>query len=97
MQSQCTTCTYTPLDDTKQQIRLLHIRPLAGHKDTATIECFLSLVSLEDHPIFEALSYVWGDPTDAAIIDLEGHRMPVTVNLHSALKHLRYTDEERII
>lgn len=43
------------------------------------------------HPFqrYFALSYVWGSPADPKHITLQGHRFPVTRNLHSALRRLR--------
>lgn len=43
------------------QIRLLTIQPGEPEDD---IQCSLTTVSLDDQPKYEALSYVWGDPTD---------------------------------
>jgi len=61
------------------------------------IHCHLSIVSLQDSPCFEALSYVWGDPHTAKVVILDGHEFPVTANLHLALTHLQRLDKERVI
>jgi hypothetical protein len=53
--------------------------------------------TLEDNIPFEALSYTWGDPTPTGIIHLDGSQLPLTANLESALKHLRFTNMSRII
>ncbi|KAI1122321.1 heterokaryon incompatibility protein-domain-containing protein [Nemania abortiva] len=49
---------YKPL--TNAQIRLLTIEPGKIEDD---IQCSLTIVSLDDKLKYEALSYVWGDPT----------------------------------
>ncbi|KAH9238291.1 hypothetical protein K456DRAFT_1746444 [Colletotrichum gloeosporioides 23] len=46
-------------------------------------------VSLGDHPSYHALSYVWGDPTPAATIKVNGQCLPIGQNLQAALLQLR--------
>lgn len=85
---------------TKRQVHLLHLLPpVEGHSnhpvdatasepaatDAAIIRSEFSVVSLNDQPSFEALSYVWSDPTSDATVKLAGHLMPNTRNIHSAL------------
>ncbi|KAF2432246.1 hypothetical protein EJ08DRAFT_585818, partial [Tothia fuscella] len=38
---------------------------------------------------YVALSYVWGDPNDTTDIMVNGHTIPITVNLASALNAFR--------
>ncbi|KAF1925788.1 uncharacterized protein M421DRAFT_423346 [Didymella exigua CBS 183.55] len=97
-----TTYIYTPLDETKRQICLLHLLPALKAEPYAHaikqslevdtngegIRCAFSIVSLDDEPQFEALSYVWGDRESDAVVELKGHSRPFTSNLHSALEHL---------
>ncbi|KAJ5641163.1 Heterokaryon incompatibility [Penicillium herquei] len=88
-------CILYPLDKARQEIRLLTINP---EKDrTRTISCSLHTVSLQDFPYFEALSYVWGDPTEQRSILVDAEQIPVTQNLATAMSHLRYTDKPRTI
>ena len=47
--------------------------------------------------LYEALSYVWGDLDNLSSIYIGEHDLPVTVNLHGALSHLRNLSLERII
>lgn len=98
---------YTALDNSKRQVRLVHLHPfletgtekISDTKDDEAnvIHCTFSLASLDDNPTYEALSYVWGDPRVTKPIDLHGHPFPVTSNLFSALKHLRLRDTERVL
>lgn len=125
MEAQKTTYTYTPLNEGRSEIRLLHLHPLCprtkrsesikdieasaidhlvaslhiedGYISSDDVCCSFSVVSLDDSPNFEALSYVWGDPHNVMPISLEGHGFPVTVNLHCALASLRSKDQERIL
>lgn len=61
------------------------------------IRCTLTTVSLIDEPFYEALSYVWGNPTNRCDINLQDVSFPVTINLESALRYLRYRDLPRIL
>jgi hypothetical protein len=101
MEAQQTTYTYTPLDEARREIRLLHVFPKPNHREDTintvndnTIYCSFSIVSLDNPPEFEALSYAWGDPKQVVSIWLEGHKIQVTMNLHCALDNLRFTEEE---
>ncbi|CAM1509004.1 Fc.00g027430.m01.CDS01 [Cosmosporella sp. VM-42] len=77
---------YEPLDTTKSEIRLLDI---LSDGPGSTVNCSLRTVSLDDKPVFTALSYVWGDPAKSCEIILNGNRIGVTTNLESALRHVR--------
>jgi len=46
---------------------------------------------------YEALSYVWGDIRDSAIILVDGRIVSVTKSLETALRHLRYPDKPRTL
>ncbi|KAI8953831.1 heterokaryon incompatibility protein-domain-containing protein [Xylaria longipes] len=77
---------YTPLNPSKKQIRLL---TLLNGEWNDEIKCKLYVVSLDDEPKYEALSYVWGSPTDLVDIDIDGIAFSVTQNLYAALRRLR--------
>jgi hypothetical protein len=109
MENRSTTYTYSPLDESKRQIRLLHILPAARSSNSANqgqenlttthvddIHCTFSVVSLNDHVEYEALSYVWGDTNDRITIYIHGHPSKITRNLYAALLHMRQA-EERIL
>ncbi|PVH73028.1 HET-domain-containing protein, partial [Cadophora sp. DSE1049] len=81
-------------------IRLLILQP--AHDIDATVECNLINTTLSecaddvvDH--YSALSYVWGDAKDTRMISLHGKPVHVTVNLDSALRHMRDTTRTRKI
>ncbi|KAI0873283.1 heterokaryon incompatibility protein-domain-containing protein [Hypoxylon argillaceum] len=77
---------YTRLDPSKKQIRLLK---LMNGEWNDRIRCELYVVSLQDSPKYEALSYVWGPLTDLVDIDVNGVTFSATQNLHAALRRLR--------
>ncbi|KAI1078102.1 major facilitator superfamily domain-containing protein [Whalleya microplaca] len=76
--------TYRAL--TGSEIRLIVIR--LGLPDDPII-CKLEYASLDEHPVYCALSYVWGDPNVTKNIELNGKPFPVTVNLYDALRQIR--------
>jgi hypothetical protein len=41
-------------------------------------------------PTYDALSYVWGDPSESKLIICDGSFIRVTANLHAALLRLRH-------
>src|SRR6266576_3670265 len=89
---------YSSLPPGHNGIRLLRLMP---NKDkTAPIKCQLFNYSLQSDQrthLYEALSYVWGNPNKTVPIFISGHRFYITENLHAALWHLRDCSIERII
>jgi len=85
---------YHPLVGDRKQIRVLTVEP--GMWD-ATVACQLDIVDLDGSISYEALSYVWGDNTQPGSILLHGILHPVTPNLESALRYLRYEDRPRVL
>ncbi|CCT66538.1 related to heterokaryon incompatibility protein (het-6OR allele) [Fusarium fujikuroi IMI 58289] len=85
---------YAPLDTDRREIRLASIVPGRWSED---VYCELKVVSLDETPTYEALSYTWGDPLDKTPIFLNGLTFLVTKNLHWALRRLRHCDETRYI
>ncbi|TGO53682.1 hypothetical protein BCON_0119g00050 [Botryotinia convoluta] len=83
---------YHTLEVSKKEVRLVTLLPGDFSND---IHCTLTTVSLIDEPVYEALSYVWGSPTNKCDINLQGVSFPVTTNLESALRCLRYRDLPR--
>jgi Heterokaryon incompatibility protein (HET) len=76
---------YSPLDITKDEIRLLYSQPGAVDDE---ISCPFSITSLDKPQGYEALSYAWGDLTVTAPIKIDRQLYHVTVHLHTALKYL---------
>lgn len=77
---------YQPLSPDEDQIRALVLH--AG-KVNELLKCSLRVISLEDNPVYEALSYTWGDVNVTRPIEVEGAIFDATVNLERALRHLR--------
>ena len=81
------------LVDTHLSIRVLHLLPAKSSLDD--IECRLQVVRLVDDPVYEALSYTWGDESHRRYISVNDQRFSVTSNLWAALRYLRHTSETR--
>lgn len=62
-------------------------QPLADR--SGPIRCRLEPVSLDEAPVYNALSYVWGDPNDTREIIVDEAPVQVTANLHAFLRHYR--------
>ena len=85
---------YSPLFD--RQIRLLTLSPALRQSDP--IVCNLHVVSLEgEKPIYEAISYVWGDPKVTVPIEVSNRPFQVTANLATALRRFRNVGGRRIL
>jgi uncharacterized secreted protein with C-terminal beta-propeller domain len=83
---------YSPLDPSKREVRLLTFdQSNVSRKDLPkTIACTLTTHSLDGtFTAFDALSYVWGNPSITKPVYINGHRVYVTTNLYDALDVLR--------
>jgi hypothetical protein len=76
-------------------IRLLHLLPATDINNP--IESRLEAVALDKNPVYEALSYCWGDSTQLQEIKCNNQGFQVTENLFSALQHLRNEHTERTL
>lgn len=87
---------YKPLDDSSDSIRLIVLKP-ADYRDEATVRCELIHVKFRDKPIYEALSYTWGNADDTRTILIDGIEVSVGANLYEALSFLRAKSGDRIL
>jgi hypothetical protein len=85
---------YVSLDPAKNTIRLLGLLP---GEASDHIQCEIKEVPLSQKPVYEALSYAWGDPTACVTITVENKQHAVTRSLDIALRHLRSTTEVRVL
>jgi hypothetical protein len=85
-------CAYqeTPLGSAGRNIRVLKLLQSSDDNDaTSDICCELSIMSLDDRPVYQALSYVWGPEESDKFILLNGERFRIRENLYDCLWHLR--------
>lgn len=83
------------LDDPDLHIRLVELEPSADI--TAPVRCTLRKARLHSDLRYSALSYVWGDPTCASTIYVNGVETKVTENLEFAMRRIRDGTSERVI
>jgi len=60
--------------------------------DDSPMDCTIEVVSLNNHPLYFALSYTWGDPNDLTSITLDGSVIQATRSLKEALRHLQHKE-----
>ncbi|KAK4494826.1 hypothetical protein PRZ48_014182 [Zasmidium cellare] len=75
---------HQPLDDTRQQIRLLRFT----NHDKEEPACELSKVDISSAPPYAAISYTWGSPQDQRRIAINGKSFDVWQNCHYALTQI---------
>lgn len=75
-------------------IRLFVLDPGTDH---APLVSSLQLVRIDQMPPYEAISYVWGDPTKTVVLVCDGAKLGITCNLSSALRRLRRADGTRLL
>jgi Heterokaryon incompatibility protein (HET) len=78
---------YQPLDPSRLELRRLTLSP-AGFDDN--LYGTLDIVSLNDRPNYDALSYVWGEDLARTPMIIGGTEISITPNLDDALRHLRH-------
>lgn len=84
---------YEPLEGPRN-IRVLHVHPgLPGD----LLSCHLEHVDLNLNPTYEAISYVWGNPSFSHSILCDGRRIVVTKSLNDVLQRLRLRDQQRTV
>jgi hypothetical protein len=85
---------YTQLDATARGIRLiaLHSVPSPDNNGVDPVICDIFTASLNHSPIYEALSYTWGDPNLRSNISFNGSLVSVTANLAKALRDIRHIE-----
>lgn len=91
---------YRPLQESSAsggdsgEFRLIELRRGASGEP---IVCKLHHYPLDQAPQYDAISYVWGDPTDTREISSPAGSIQITNNLHSALQQFRHPDRERLL
>lgn len=82
---------YQPLP-TQSSFRLVELLP-SQHEDAISYN--LHLAEIGTSKLYEALSYTWNDPNIQVSSYCDGKCLPITPNLHAALKSLRLITESK--
>jgi hypothetical protein len=79
---------YRKLNPILRETRVLKLEPSSD--PSSQICCELRKEFVADSRPYQALSYVWGDSIERATISVNGEPFLVTMNLFTALNHLRH-------
>ena len=72
----------------RRQIRVLQLSPGVG---STQLSGMLHVRNLDDDELdYDALSYMWGDPTPVSTIIIRSQTLPIAHNLNEALHSLRH-------
>lgn len=82
------------LPDREKFFRLLELLP---GKWGSPVCCRLRTYSINFHPDYDAISYVWGEEWDRVYIFCHRKRLLVPQNLSDVLQRLRYQERSRIL
>ena len=77
-------------------LRLLVLHPYDSDH-SSPIRCSLRISTFADEPVYEALSYNWGDPTPEHRILVDDQNFLVRTNLNRALHDLRTATHDRTL
>jgi hypothetical protein len=80
--------------ETTSDIRILELLPRSFSNP---LHCVLRIAAIETNPVYNALSYMWGDPSPTGRIVLDGEAFPVTGSLENALRHVHLQDSVRYL
>ena len=83
---------FKPLVKSRGDIRLITLVPCLD--DTRETEGYLYHFRLEDKPVYDALSYVWGSQSQADYILVNGTQHRICGNLGAILHYLRLRPED---
>ena len=85
-----TSYQYAPLP-TSQHIRLLTLR---AEDLSGPLEGVISVVSIQECPPYQALSYVWGSNDKTRLLNTPGGHIRISESLFSALARIRRVDTD---
>ncbi|KAF2132408.1 hypothetical protein P153DRAFT_285074, partial [Dothidotthia symphoricarpi CBS 119687] len=77
-----------------RNIRIIELLPGEPGDQLA---CNVAEASLDDPPSYEAISYVWGDPSVKEPVQCNGCVVFVTVSLTQALRRIRHPKASRLV
>lgn len=79
--------SYYQLSSISSQVRLLIIEPATAVEQP--LVCQLRVISLDDSPEYEALSWCWGTEAETSTMHVNGQEFACKPTLDQALRHLR--------
>lgn len=103
VQNDATSAQQSPIADSSPY------RPLSNHSSIRLFKLFpgvddnplhgelLDVISMNDSPSYEGVSYVWGSEENKAALYCDGTEMKITRNLAAALRQFRNLEYERLL
>jgi hypothetical protein len=87
---------HTPLVE-ETDIRLISLHP--SRDPQSPLQGTLSIRGFDMYggSAYEALSYVWGAPSNSHFISIEGRKLPITANCDAALRQFRLPKRSRTL
>ena len=89
------TYLFDTLPHNRDTIRLLVLEPTV--KPETSVRCRLISIKMSDKPVYEAVSYNWGEPSPTQLVHVNQTSIKITTNLHDCLLRLRDTERSRIL
>ncbi|KAK8052397.1 hypothetical protein PG993_003782 [Apiospora rasikravindrae] len=81
---------YNSLSLKQDEFRLLRLHPASTRKAPILIDLFKIEHCSSEVPIYDAISYQWGDPNDRRSLTANGQDITVTCSLYTALTYMRH-------
>jgi hypothetical protein len=78
-------------------IRLIELAPARLASPGGKLDISILTFAHRDAPDYEALSYVWGDPSNPVTISANGQDMQIGRNLYDALMHIQHDQQPRTL
>ncbi|KAH7399872.1 heterokaryon incompatibility protein-domain-containing protein [Cadophora sp. MPI-SDFR-AT-0126] len=79
----------------ENEIRILDILPYGPDGPQGSLKCEIRVETLSNYPVYDALSYRWGDPGRKRCILVDNQEFFVTRTLYAALLRLRQKDNKQ--
>ena len=89
------TLIWTPLPPEGNEIRILTVLP--SYDKHSIIKCVLKIVSLDENPRYEAISYAWGDPEECAAVRVGERKWNIPSNLEACLRRFHRQTKSRTL
>jgi hypothetical protein len=86
---------YQPLNDPKKEIRLLRYEP--HQQDSRLLSFSLHSFRTEEAPVYDCLSYTWGDASKTQPILVDSKRFHATENLVAALSRIYRSKTQHVL
>ncbi|OCK78086.1 HET-domain-containing protein [Lepidopterella palustris CBS 459.81] len=88
--------SYSPLNQARQEIRLICLHP-GQWTDPISINLTISSLHSAKLPFFEAVSYTWGDPSAVIPVIISEITVSITRSVENVLRRFRFANSVRLL